>query len=301
MRTLSSCPICESKQVSFLYSAPTTRGIDQRPWSVSECERCGHQFMNPLPSWNELQFYYNSAYGAYDPMHGSQSDDDSEIEEAKRNGKLRHIRIPTGLRLLDIGCGAGRFLRLCKKLGATEQGIEPSEYAAKIAQQQGLRVFHGTVESYVEDADTVSQFDIITANHVIEHVPEPVETLRAMRRLLAPDGFIWIAVPNAAYPICRALKGMWHSSDLPYHLMHFTPASIADAGRRAGLTVRRQTTESIPRFVASSMRLYLRYNWKIPRRLTARIGLIDTVANWYAPRIDAKVSGEAILTEFIAN
>lgn len=301
MKTLSNCPICESKQVSFLYSAPTTRGLDQRLWSVSECEKCGHQFMNPQPSWNELQLYYNSTYSAYNPMHGSQSDDDSEIEEAKRSGKLRHIPIPAGRRLLDIGCGAGRFLRLCRRLGAAEQGIEPSEYAAKVAQQQGLRVFHGTVESFVEHADMGSQFDIITANHVIEHVSEPVETLRAMKQLLAPGGFIWIAVPNAAYPICRALKGMWHSSDLPYHLMHFTPASIATAGRRAGLTARHQTTESIPRFVANSIRLYLRYNWKLPRRLTMKIGVIDTVAAWYAQRADAKLSGEAILTEFIAD
>jgi 2-polyprenyl-3-methyl-5-hydroxy-6-metoxy-1,4-benzoquinol methylase len=253
--------------------------------------------MNPQPSWQELEPYYSDSYGAYDPMHGS---DDREIEQAKRSGKFRHISVPMGKRLLDVGCGAGWFLRISKKLGAIEQGIEPSEYAAGIAQKQGLHVFHGTLESYVEQSPAGTQFDVITANHVIEHVPEPVETLRAMKRLLAPGGFAWIGVPNASYPICRALKGRRVSTDLPCHLMHFTPASMAEAGRRAGLNVWRQTTESIPQFVAGSLGQYLRYKWKLPRRLTNKIGVLDTVSHWYARRVDSEVAGEAILTEFVA-
>jgi SAM-dependent methyltransferase len=257
--------------------------------------------MNPQPSWEELQFYYDNSYDAYDPMSGSQATDEREVAEAQRTGVFRHIPVPAGKRILDVGCGGGWFLRISKKLGATEQGVEPNAYAAAQAQSQGLRVFHGTLESYFEKIPLGTQFDIITANHVIEHVPEPVETLRTMKQLLAPGGFVWIGVPNASYPICRALKGWWSSTDLPYHLMHFTPASMVEAGRRAGLRVRRQTTESIPRFVVSSVRLYLRYKWKLPRRLTSKVGFVDTVASWYARRVDAKNAGEAILTEFVAD
>ena len=301
MKNLTKCPVCGSRQFSWAFTAPTTRGLDQRQWSVSECKECGHQFMNPQPSWQELQPYYSGAYDAFDPMSGSQAGDDLEIEQAKRSGKFRHIPVPTGKRLLDVGCGGGWFLRISKRLGAIEQGVEPSEYAANLAKQQGLNIFHGTLESYVEHVSAGTRFDIITASHVLEHVPEPVETLRAMKRLLAQGGFAWIAVPNASYPICRALKGRWGSTDLPYHLMHFTPASIAEAGRRAGLKVQRQTTESIPRFVARSLGVYLRYKWKLPRRLTSKIGLLDPLSHWYARRVDAKVAGEAILTEFIAD
>jgi 2-polyprenyl-3-methyl-5-hydroxy-6-metoxy-1,4-benzoquinol methylase len=275
--------------------------LDQRQWSVSECEDCGHQFINPQPSWDELKFYYNNTYNPYDPMHGSQSDDDREIELARKNGTFRHISLPTGKRLLDVGCGAGWFLRISKKLGAIEQGVEPSEYGAKQAQQQGLCVFHGTLEAYLAQAPKDTQFDIITANHVLEHVPDPVETLRAMKQLLAPGGLIWIGVPNANYPICRALRGWWHATDLPYHLMQFTPASIKKAGHRAGLRVRRQTTESIPQIVAGSLGQYFRYKWKIPRRLTERLGVLKSLSYWYARKMDAKVAGEAIITEFVAD
>ncbi len=133
----------------------------------------------------------------------------------------------------DIGCRGGSFLRVAKRLGAIAQGIEPREYAARVAQSQGLDVWDDRGKLLNGRGLKSSR-----QNHVVEHVPDPVETLRAIRRLLAPREVIWIAVPNAASPICRALEGRWYSCDLPYHLMQFTPASVARAGRGVGLSVR---------------------------------------------------------------
>jgi SAM-dependent methyltransferase len=256
--------------------------------------------MNPQPSWQELAPYYSSNYEAYDPAHGSREDDEQSAERARTEGKLRHISLPTGKRLLDVGCGGGFFLRVAQKLGAIVEGIEPSTYAAEQTRKTGIKVFNGTLEQYVAAGNT-DRFDIITANHVIEHVPRPVETLSLMKSLLTPDGFIWIGVPNANYEISRKLRGYWHSTDLPYHLMQFSPESITKAGEIAGLKVRSQETESIPRIVAGSLRLYLRYRWWLPRRLTERIELIDRVwAPRFARRMDSNCSGEAVLTQFTA-
>lgn len=224
--------------------------------------------------------------------------DAHHVAHAKQSGMIRHIAVPTGLRVLDVGCGGGWFLRICKQLGATEQGVEPNEHGAKFTKDQGLRVFRGTLEEYATTANG-ARFDVITADHVLEHVPDPVQTLSVMRRLLAPGGYIWIAVPNAAYPICRALKGRWHSTDLPYHLMHFTPGSMAEAGDRAGLKVRKQTSVSWPEHVRESIRSYLRFRWLMPRRLTHQLDFaLNPIARRYAQRADARVNGEAILTEF---
>jgi 2-polyprenyl-3-methyl-5-hydroxy-6-metoxy-1,4-benzoquinol methylase len=115
--------------------------------------------------------------------------------------------------VLDAGCGAGSFLRIAQKLGIDCQGVEPSEYAADVARSQNLKVFTGAIEEFAEQTD--DKFDVITSHHVVEHVPNPISTLFAMRKLLAPGGYIWIAVPNAAYPPGRAIKGMWHGADLP--------------------------------------------------------------------------------------
>jgi len=69
-------------------------------------------------------------------MHGSDEDDLEAVRVAEQTGRLRHISLPKGKRLLDVGCGAGWFLRIAKRLGAIEQGVEPSTFAASIAQQK---------------------------------------------------------------------------------------------------------------------------------------------------------------------
>lgn len=294
MKILSSCPVCSSSKLHLAFEAPTTRGQDKKLWKVSGCDSCSHQFMNPQPSWDELEPYYANGYQA----HGAREALDEEIiKEAERTGKLRHVPLPTGKRVLDVGCGGGSFLRLCRRFGATVHGVEPSESAAEVAREQGVPVFCGTVEQFA--AETNDRFDLITSAHVVEHLPDPLSALSAMKKLLAPAGMIWISVPNGAYPLARALRGHWHSSDLPYHLMHFSPESLAIAGKRAGLALHAQTTESLPRAVEATLGQYLRFRWTIPRRLSR--SAVRSISPWLAARSDRTNTGEAILAEFVAN
>jgi 2-polyprenyl-3-methyl-5-hydroxy-6-metoxy-1,4-benzoquinol methylase len=297
VKSIGACPVCRSSNHSNVYVAPTTRGQDQVRWQVSECASCGHQFMNPQPSWEELQPYYDEGYSAYNPARDVSLNDDEVVRMARQTNSYRHLPLQTDKRLLDVGCGAGVFLRISKKLGAIVQGVEPSAFAAEVARKQGLDVFCGTLEEFAEE--TTGRFDVITSHHVMEHVPNPVETLRTMKSLLAPGGLVWIAVPNAGYTLARALKGKWHSADLPYHLMQFSPESMARAATEAGLHVRRQRTQSIPHLVEASLGQYLRYRWLIPRRLLAGTAASRMLAHWYAKRADASGNGEAIITEMV--
>jgi len=252
--------------------------------------------MDPQPTWDELAAYYNVDYAPYERFA---EQDDEEIVKARATGYLRHIPIPEGKRLLDLGCGGGTFLRIAKKLGAIEQGVEPSEYASRVCLNQGLNVFTGTLEQFAKQAP--SKYDFITASHVVEHLPDPVGTLRAMKSLLAPGGLIWIAVPNAVYPINRALKGLHPIADLPLHLMQFTPASLAQAGEKAGLKLKRQTTESLPRFVEESIGYYFRHKMMIPRKWTSKLRLFRPISGWYARRTESRNNGETILAEFVSD
>jgi hypothetical protein len=120
-----------------------------------------------------------------------------------------------------------------------------------------------------------------------------------MGSLLAPDGYIWIAVPNADCVFCRDLRGRWHSADLPLHLMQFTPESLAYAARQAGLEVIAIDTYSLPSATAASIRQVLRQRYFVPQRLTMRMPVI---ASYFAPRVarrlDAKGRGEALMARF---
>jgi SAM-dependent methyltransferase len=303
MDQLSHCPICKSADIKLAYHSGTHRRTDDPArWTVFNCRSCAHGFMNPQPSWDELSSYYSEEYEPYIENHGAEAAQDAQaVAEARASGTFRHLPIPDGKRVLDVGCGAGWFLRICKQLGAHTFGIEPSTFGTKCSRAAGIEVFNGMVGDYLEQHGTERKFDVITANHVIEHAADPVQTLRDMAGLLAPGGTMWISVPNAAGYFSRELGGAWHSADLPYHLHQFSPQSLKLAGAGAGLGSNRLYTYSLPVATAASLRDVLRKRWLLPKRITVHLGFLNQgVAGKMAASLDHKVDGEAVIAEFAA-
>ena len=254
--------------------------------------------MSPQPSFEELEPFYHEDYSPYET---EREPIDDLVEQASREGEFRHITIRPGIEILDLGCGGGDFLRVAAHLGARVVGVDPSPIAAQRARGQDVEVFCGTIEDYAA-AHEGRRFDVVTGSHVIEHVPQPVETLRTMKRLLKPDGFIWLGLPNAGCWAYLRLRGRWHAAGLPWHIQQFTTTSIVRAGQRAGLTARRVDTESPAHATAASLRQWLRYRLLIPERLTERIRPLNRfVAAYVSKRLDQQVAGEAILAEFVAD
>jgi SAM-dependent methyltransferase len=256
--------------------------------------------MNPQPTWKELEPYYQADYPPYDPAHSHFRVDEEELADARQRGEYRHVKIYEGQRILDVGSGGGHFLRIAARLGAIVEGVEPSPIGAERARESGLSIFTGTVEDY-DHMNPGKAFDLITANHVLEHTPTPVSTLQAMKKLLARDGIIWIAVPNADCYFYRKLKGTWYNADLPRHLMQFTPDSLQRAGKRAGLAVQSIETSSFPPSVGHSVRQILRYKFLIPKRLTNLMtwAFDSFLGPRVAAHLDRKNQGDAILIRFL--
>jgi 2-polyprenyl-3-methyl-5-hydroxy-6-metoxy-1,4-benzoquinol methylase len=295
---LAKCPICSSESISLRFNGFTNRDSkDGAVWPVYGCKDCGHGFINPQPSRDILNRYYSSSYVAYDETHGAEGDDDSIVSEAIRTGEFRHIPLPAGKRVLDFGCGGGFFLRICARLGADVQGIEPSPHGAKVTGRQGIPVFEGSLEEYLSMSDRQC-FDVITSNHVLEHVSNPIRTLAGLRALLAPGGRITIAVPNAASKFAMALGSEWYSVDLPFHLHQFSASSLRVAADRAGLNVCNMGTTSLPSSTRASLQLLLRRKYGLPQIITERLPLLALYSRKLAARHDAQAVGEALLANF---
>jgi glycosyltransferase involved in cell wall biosynthesis len=130
---------------------------------------------------------YSPEYQPYDPAHGSDAPEDEVVTRSRQRGEFRHVAIAEGARILDVGCGVGYFLRIAAQLGATIEGIEPSPVAAAQAPASGLPIFQGTVEDYVALRPD-GAFDIITANHVLEHVSDPGEGAPGARIAVVQHG-----------------------------------------------------------------------------------------------------------------
>lgn len=129
----------------------------------------------------------------------------------------------TGPHALEIGCATGRYLQRLQQAGWTVTGIEPGASPARMALAAGLNVHPGTLEDCPLDDRT---FDLAVAWMVLEHVPDPGNTLRRLHQLLKPGGTLQFSVPNAGCWEPRVFGRHWYVWEPPRHLHYFTPSSI---------------------------------------------------------------------------
>jgi SAM-dependent methyltransferase len=158
-------------------------------------------------------------------------------------------------RLLDVGCASGKFLAQMGAVGWRLAGVELDPEAAATARTVTPDVFVGDP---LDAPFAAGAFDLVTAFHVLEHLPEPRETLRAMLRWTAPGGLVIVEVPNVAGVGARLFGRYWSGLDFPRHLVHFTPATMRAMVERAGGRVVRETHRTKPRYWTRSLRHLLR-------------------------------------------
>lgn len=135
--------------------------------------------------------------------------------------------------LLDIGCGDGRFLHRMKDRGWSVTGLDFDQQAARAAKEKyGIEVKVCRLE---EMGCPDNSFDAITMNHVIEHVFDPVATLREVCRILKPGGRVVVVTPNADSLGLRIYGPNWRGLEAPRHIQIFSPQALETAARNAGL------------------------------------------------------------------
>ena len=107
--------------------------------------------------------------------------------------RLLSLRPPPA-RVLEIGCAHGGFVALLQWAGYKAIGIEMSPWVAEFARKTfGVEVLTGPVE---QQPFAPGSFDVIVMNDVIEHLPDPLQTLRHCAGLLSPGGVFLVQTPE---------------------------------------------------------------------------------------------------------
>ncbi|MCY4550396.1 MAG: class I SAM-dependent methyltransferase [Defluviicoccus sp.] len=149
--------------------------------------------------------------------------------------KYRDVLDPAA-RMLDVGAGSGEFAFLMTRLGKTVTGIEPNvDYAAHCRDALGLDV---RTAHLARELFPPGRFDLIRMNHVLEHLNDPVRYLGEVAGWLAPDGLLYVEVPNIEAE-CRARSRgrIFHYA----HIFNFNPWTLRACAGLAGLAEAPQT------------------------------------------------------------
>ena len=209
--------------------------------AVIECRTCGFKHIDPLPSDAQLeQLYEEEFYAAERPRYFSDAEEDLSWWMATYRNYFSVLESNTeGRRILDIGSGPGYFIRTGIERGWDVLGIEPSPDACAYSREKGVPVVQDFF-SY-ERAKEQGLFDVVHASMVLEHVPNPIQMIEDMKKMLRPGGLIAIFSPNDYTPFQKVLR---EGKQFPpwwvvpkHHLNYFNVASLNALLTRMGGTI----------------------------------------------------------------
>ena len=174
---------------------------------------------------------------------------------------IRPADLPSGvgLRVLDVGCGSGRFAETLSQHGYECYGITISSQEAALAKDRMKRVIVGDAEQMSELPFPAGFFDIVIFSDVLEHLREPRRALELIKPYVRPGGSVVASIPNVANLVVRwnLLCGRFTYEPSGIldntHVRFYTKGTAQELLESAGFMVQRVT--------------YTNWNWRLPRRM----------------------------------
>lgn len=238
LEKVEQCYVCGGIHVSMLMPVKDRWHGLAGDFNLVKCKGCGLIYTNPRPKPEAMGLYYPDSYGPH--QFGANQENGDKAKTKKRawfktllNSRSQYLPplIPGG-NLLEIGCSYGSFLEHAKSVGWDVVGVEIAEEPVKYGRQVlGLNIHHGTLESADFPANC---FDVVTGWMVLEHLYDPVGTLKEIGRIIKPGGTVAFGVPNVGSWEFKLFGPNWFALEIPRHLSHFNYDSIRELFARTG-------------------------------------------------------------------
>ena len=227
---LSNCPICQSKSVALKFCLTTENFI-------YACKSCKTEFIHPQLNEEKLKELYSKKY--YDAWGVSGNTEEKVVRKMKMTTFNLYLdtikKYKTGGKILDIGCATGYFLDAALQDGFEPYGVEISEYASRIAKEKfgSENIFTGTIEDVNFPNDS---FDVIVMSDLLEHVRNPLITLKKIFNLLKKDGVVFITTPDTD-SFSNKLMGKGWSHYKTEHFFYFNFNSFKHLAQECGFEI----------------------------------------------------------------
>ena len=231
------CPVCGSSDIHPILTAKD-HSVSGEDFVIWQCQSCTLRFTQDVPDENSIGPYYqsqdyishsNTNKGLLNKLYQAVR----KFTLGQKSGLVISHTTQKG-RILDIGAGIGAFLNEMKQKGWDIEGVEP-DYGAR---QQARNLFAIDLKPTPElNQLPHGSYDAITLWHVLEHVEPLQDYVAQLKKLLTPNGRIFIAVPNYTSLDADVYGNRWAAYDVPRHLYHFTPRSIEVLVEKHGMKI----------------------------------------------------------------
>ena len=267
------CRFCGGTSRPRLKAQDLNRHLSNAWFTYFECDTCQSlQLAEPPP---DLDRYYPEDYYQL-PETEEKLAVVAEHERYKLDLVQQHVR--SG-RLLEIGPAVGGFAYLAKQAGFSVETIEMDARCCKF-----LREVAGVAATHSADPETVlrslGKFQVVALWHVVEHLPNPQETLQAAAAVLSPGGLLIVATPNPESIQLAMFRSYWTHLDAPRHLQLIPARAIVESALGWSLLPVLETSTD------SGGLGWNAFGWQMSmRNVASRLGLRDV------PRLPARVAG----------
>lgn len=267
------CPVC-GNAARYEYSGRDLMYELRVRYDYFECPACACVFQHPMPDMATIATFYPDDYMVFDQEKEKRTRDIGPLRLAllrsMRGYEHLSVALPYRLlaamispfqqlttpawegggRMLDVGCGNGRFLNSMRGFGWDVEGVEFSEAGVTAARLSNLKVHHGDLAS-ANFAD--GSFDLVTARHVIEHIPQPHPFMAELVRILRPGGRLVIETPCSTALGRQWFNTHWYANDVPRHLFLFSPDNLERLATGHGLRKSALLLETTPKIFLNSL------------------------------------------------
>ena len=226
------CSYCGADAREIFVAKDLNQMLSGEEFEYFRCRSCALIFLAPIPE--NLGAYYVPSYSAY---RIPSMDDLSERAETERYklAIIRRLR-DTG-RLLEIGPGFGAFAHLAKQGGFEVEAVEMDERCSEFL--KGTLGIRTVVTDRVSSAvPQLGRYDVVTLWHVLEHLPDAWESLRALASRLDEGGFLVITTPNPDSVQFSVFGRYWTHLDAPRHVQLIPSKLLVDHAHSLGLELR---------------------------------------------------------------
>jgi SAM-dependent methyltransferase len=268
LETLDVCQLCGSRDLEAWHAAPDRKyAAEDLGFAYSRCRACDVRFLSRRPTESTAGELYDERYEPYDvvvqrPEPPVELGDSSSRLPAPWLDLVRPVyRLPRpGARLLDFGCGSPYFLAAAANVGWTAIGADFSPTVTDRVRAAGFEACPiDAIEATLRDHPV----DVVRMSHVLEHIYDPVRSLRLLRGVLRPGGFVHVAIPNPAGLSSVVFGRHWWPLE-PRHVVQYPPARLRAVLEAAGFEVVGIGHQASPGDLCRSAGYALR-SWRLDR------------------------------------